>query len=238
MRGGYSRRARVEEKKNIKKAYVYIALSVIAMCLLFFLGLPLIIKFAGFFTNLGKADKPVDIEDITPPAPPQFENIPEFTNKKTFTLEGRSEDGAIITLFFNGKENETVSNSEGKFNFEFNLTGGENTFYAKAKDQSGNEGVETSTYKIVYDNEQPDLEVESPSDGDSFYGASQRQVNINGSTDPTAQVFINDRFVAVLDDGTFSFTTTLSEGINDFNVKAVDKAGNESSTSFSLNFAP
>lgn len=239
MRRKYtSRLSKVEEKKNIKKAYFYIILSVVTVGFLFFLGLPLMIKFAGFFTNLGGADSPVDITDNTPPAPPQFEDFPDYTNQKSIKIEGRSEDGAIITLSFNGQSSETVANSGGVFSFEINLKGGKNSFFAIAKDGAGNESQETSIKSIVYDNDQPDLTIDSPSSGDSFYGASQRQISIKGSTDPTAEVYINERFTKVADDGTFSYTTTLTAGINTFEIKATDKAGNETSTSLDLNFAP
>lgn len=233
-----SRLARVEERKNIKKAYLYVILSVVTIGFLFFLGLPLIIKFAGFFTNLGGSDNPIDIYDNTPPAPPQFEDFPDYTNQKSIKIEGRSEDGAVVTLSFNNKASEMVANSGGVFSFELSLRGGENSFFAKAKDQAGNESQETSINYIVYDNDQPDLTIESPSGGDSFYGASQRQVSIKGTTDNEAEVYINDRFTKVDDDGTFSYTTTLSEGINNFEIKAIDKAGNETSVTLDLNFAP
>lgn len=234
----YSRRAKVEEKKNIKKAYLYVFLSVVAVCLVFFLGLPLIIKFAAFFTNLGGSDKPVDSNDITPPAPPQFETYDEYTNKDVVKIEGRSEEGALITLSFNGKETETVANSDGKFSFEVSLNDGENNFYAVAKDTSGNMSQETQINYITFDNKEPELSVDSPSDGDSFYGSGQRQINVKGSVDADSEVYINDRYVTVSDDGSFSYTTTLSEGINEFNIKAVDKAKNEISTTLSVNFTP
>lgn len=237
MRRRYSRKDHVEEKRNIKKAYFYIILSVIAVILLFFLGLPTLIKFAAFFTNLGKADKPVDVTDITPPAPPQFENFPEYSNQKTLKIEGQSEDGAIITLVFNGKDMETVASSDGGFSFDLDLLKGENTFYAKAKDQTGNESQDTTVQTIVQDSEEPDLTIDSPSNEDTFYGAGQRQVNITGTTDTDSQVYINDRFVTVSDDGSFSFTTTLSEGVNEFNIRAVDKAGNENTSTLTLNFS-
>lgn len=233
----YSRRAKVEEKRNLKKAYLYIFLSIVSVILLFFLGLPLLVKFAAFFTNLGKTDKPVDIEDITPPAPPQFESFDEYTSKTSIKLEGKSESGAIVTLNFNGRDREAVANSDGKFSFEVDLSKGKNTFFAKAKDQAGNESQETQVQTITQDSEKPSLNIDSPSNEASFYGDSQRLVNIKGTTDEDAQVYINDRFVTVEDNGSFSFATTLSEGVNDFSIKAVDKAGNETSTSLSLNFS-
>jgi len=236
MTNGYSRRARVEERKNIRKAYLYIILSVVSLVLLFFWGLPILIKFAGFFTNLGKSDKPVDVADITPPAPPWLGNVAEYTNKESLKIEGQSEEGANIILTFNGQTLETVANNEGVFSFNLSLLNGENKISAKAKDVSGNEGQETDTIEIMFDNLPPSLEIISPSDGESFYGPTQRQILIKGNTDSDSEVSINDRFTAVLEDGSFNFSQTLSEGTNSFNIISKDKAGNETSLSFSVNF--
>lgn len=234
----YSRRASVEEKRNIKKAYKYIALSILAICFVIFLGLPTLIKFAGFLADVGKSDKPVDVTDITPPAPPQFDPIPEFTNNIKLDIAGTSEDGAIVTITTNGNSSEVVANSEGRFSFLFSLDKGENTIEAKAKDTSGNEGASTKLVKITFDNIDPVLENLTPEDGASYYGSGQRQLVIKGSVDEKVDLFINERVVSVNDDGSFLFSTTLSEGINSFEIKAMDPAGNETKESFSVNFTP
>lgn len=233
----YSRRASVEEKKNIKKAYKYIALSVIAIVFLIFLGLPTLIKLSGFLGDLGKSDKPVDIIDTTPPAPPQFDSIPEFTNNERLDITGISENGALVTLTANNTSSEVVANNDGKFSFIFNLNEGQNTIKAKAKDTSGNEGTETKITQITFDNTDPLIENLTPADGSSYYGSGQRQLVIKGTVNENVNLLINDRVVAV-DDGSFSFATTLSEGDNSFEVKAVDMAGNEAKSSFSVNFTP
>ena len=46
------------------------------------------------------------------------------------------------------------------------------------------------------------------------------------------------RIVVVESDGSFAFTTTLSEGENQFTVKASDKAGNSTEAVLKLNFSP
>lgn len=234
----YSRLASVEEKRNITKAYKYIALSVIAIVFLIFLGLPTLIKFSGFLGNLGKSDKPVDITDTTPPAPPQFDSIPEFTNNERLEITGASENGALVTLTANGDLNEVVANKDGKFNFLFNLNNGQNTIKAKAKDTSGNEGTETKLTQITFDNTDPLIENLTPTDGASYYGSGQRQLVIKGAISEKVNLLINERVVAVDDDGSFLFATTLSEGVNSFEVKAMDMAGNETKSAFSVNFAP
>lgn len=232
-----SRLATVEEKRNIKRAYFYIFLSIAAGIFLLFLGLPTLIKFAGFLGDLGKSGSPVEVNDITPPAPPQLDTIPEYTNLEKLDIVGTSENGATITLTTNGNTNEVVANNEGKFNFVFNLNNGDNTIKAMAKDTAGNISTETKAYHIVFDNEDPEIKIESPSDGSSYYGSGQRQLTIKGSISEEVELYINDRFVSLNDENKFSFTTTLSDGENKFDIKAVDPAGNEGTTSFKVNFS-
>lgn len=233
----YSRLALTEERKNIKNAYFYIILSVIAIVVLIFFGLPLLVKFAGFIGDISKSTKPVEIADTTPPAPPQFGDLPEYTNKESLDVTGKSESGATITIRANNKTTEVVANNDGVFSFTFDLKNGDNTIDAKAKDLSGNESTQTQTYKIVFDNEPPKIELSSPSDGSSFFGSGQRQLSIKGNVTEPVKLTINDRIVALKDDNTFTFTTTLSEGENKFEVKAVDPSGNETSTSLTVNFS-
>lgn len=233
----YSRLAMTEEKKNIKRAYLYVLLSIVGLIFLVFLGIPTLVKFAGFLGDIAKSDKPVEINDITPPAPPQLDSIPEFTNSESIDITGFSENGATITINTNNNMAEVVANSDGKFIFLFNLEKGENSISASAKDTSGNTSNETKVYTIVFDNEEPKLEVTAPKDGDSFYGTGQRQVSIKGTVNEKVDLRINDKFVTIKDDNSFNFTTTLNEGVNTFEIKATDPAGNQTSTSLSVNFA-
>lgn len=233
----YSRLAMTEERKNIKKAYLYVFLSISALIFLVYLGLPILIKFAGFVGDLAKSDKPIEFQDTTPPAPPQFDEIPEFSMEESIDIKGTSENGATISITANGNTSEVVANSNGKFIFLFNLLDGENTILAQAKDTSGNLSTESKIFKITFDNNEPKLEVTSPKDGDIFYGSGQRQVSIKGSVNEKVDLRINDKFVTVKDDNSFNFTTTLNEGANSFEIKATDPAGNETSTSLSVNFS-
>ncbi|KKP46801.1 MAG: hypothetical protein UR39_C0008G0033 [Candidatus Woesebacteria bacterium GW2011_GWA1_33_30] len=227
-----------EERKNIKKAYYYVFLSIVGIVFLIFLGIPTLVKFAGFLGDVAKSDKPVEIQDTTPPAPPQFDSIPEFTNNESIDITGYSENGAVISITANGNLSEIVANNDGKFIFLFNLEGGENKISAIAKDTSGNLSSATKFFVIIFDNTEPELTVLSPKDGDSFYGSGQRQLSIKGTVSEQVDLKINDKFVTLKDDGSFNFTTTLNEGVNSFEVKAIDPSGNESLSSFSVNFTP
>lgn len=234
----YSRLASVEERKNIKKAYWYVILSILALVFLIFFGLPTLVKFAGFIGDIAKSDKPVEINDTTPPAPPQFDQVPEFTNSESIKIEGTSEDGAVIVIRSNNHSDEVVANSAGRFSFIFNLNDGENSIDAKAIDSSNNESVQTKTYKIVFDGKDPILEITSPADGTEYFGSGQRQLSIKGTVSEKVDLTINERVISTKDDGTFSFATTLSEGENKFDVKAVDPAKNEAVTSLTVTFTP
>ena len=233
----YSRLASVEQRKNVKNAYFYITLSILAIIFLIFLGIPTLVKFAGFVGEVAKSDKPIEINDTTPPAPPQFDQLVEYTNNEKLELTGKSESGAVVTIRANNESSEVVANSDGVFSFIFNLKKGENTIDAKAKDTSGNESTQTETYKIVYDNDEPVVEITSPKDSQSFFGSGQRQLSIKGSVDEVVDLTINGRVVALKDDNTFSFTSTLSEGENKFEIKAIDLSGNESLSNLSVNFS-
>jgi hypothetical protein len=238
MRKRYSRLARTEERQSIRRAIFFTFLTIVSIFAFIFLGLPVLAKFAGFLTDLKKSGLPIERNDTTPPAPPRLENLPEYTNEFSVEVKGTTEAGASIILFLNNDEEELVVNKDGEFNFTFKLDKGENTVSVKARDAAGNESQETDTYKIIFDNEPPELEITSPEDGKEFYGSKERQVSINGKTEESASVIVNDRIVAVDASGNFTFVTTLSEGENGFTIKTEDKAGNSTEASLTLRFTP
>lgn len=236
MRQNYSRLINTEQKRNVRNAVKFGFLTLIAIIALIFFGIPVLGKFTAFISDLGGSGKIITKNDKTPPAPPQFDTFNEFTNQTKITLTGRSEPGAIVTITFNNKEEENITNKDNNFTFNFALNNGENTFLAMATDEAGNKSLNTQTYIITFDNKKPELTVTSPSDGTSFFGPKQRQVTVEGKTEPEAQLLINDRVVSVENDGGFKFTTTLNEGENKFLIKAMDEAGNSTETELTLNF--
>lgn len=234
----YSRLASIEEKNNLKKAASFIVLTIATIAVLFFVGIPVLGKFTAFVSDLGKSNKPIATTDNTPPAPPRFNQVPDFTNQKSITISGNSESAANVKITFNGTEKNSLADKDGNFSFDFDLNGGENTFSAIATDTAGNASQKTKDYIVVYDNKVPDLNLDSPADGSSFFGSKQRQVTINGTTEGNAKITINDRIISVDENGKFQYTTTLSDGENKFNIKSTDQAGNTSEKSLILSFSP
>lgn len=246
MRKHYSRLSRVEEKRNMKRAFIFSILTIASLAAFVFFGLPAVAKLAGFLIDIRKETAPIETNDTTPPAPPKIQEPPEYTNKKSIDIEGTAEPGVTVTLFINNNKEEVVANNEGRFTFTLKLKDGVNTISAKAKDAAGNESQETQTFTIVYDDDKPKLEITYPSDGDEFFGAKQRQITIQGVTEEGASITINknkdgegeERIVTVDTAGNFAFTTTLTEGENSFLIKATDKAGNVTEKSLTVSFTP
>jgi len=114
---------------------------------------------------------------------------------------------------------------------------GDNNFVATAIDTAGNISQKTKEYKIVFDNKNPDLTLDSPADGSSFFGTQQRQVTIQGTTEADSKVTINDRIISVDENGKFQYTTTLNDGENKFTVKTSDQAGNTTEKTLVINFS-
>jgi len=228
----------IEEKRNIRQATLLVGLAILIVILLFFYGVPLTAKFAGLFTFLGRTNKAIETENITPPAPPRFNIFPDATNKTPLEINGLVESGNTVVINFNDKEGEVLTGSDGSFSSKLNLTKGDNTLFAYTKGPTNIQSQKTKIYTILYDNEPPKITISKPADGANFYGDKQKTVTIQGTTKPDSNLTINERIVTVEDDGSFSYNYPLSTGENILNFKSIDKAGNEEKTSLKLNFSP
>lgn len=220
----------------MRKAILFIVLASVGVVLLVIVGIPLFGRLTVFVSDLRGGNKAISQNDTIPPGPPKFNFFPLFTNQQSVSITGGSEAGATVKLTFNGNTQEGLADKDGNFTFSLQLRNGENTFSAIAIDPSGNQSQKSKENKITFDNKPPALAVNSPVDGSSFFGSTQRQVTIQGTTDAGAQVMINDRFVSVDDSGNFQYTTTLNDGANAFIVKSTDQAGNTTEKSIILNF--
>ncbi len=233
-----SRLSTTEEKKNIRRAIIFVILTIIAVIALIFLGLPLLAKYAGLLTDVRKSSEPVQRQDSTPPSQPKLDPLPEATNEREVEVSGTTEPGATVVLFLNSSSEEVLANKNGEFKYTFRLNAGENEISAKAKDNSGNESQKSKEYIVIFDNDDPSLEISNPQDGGEYFGSKQRQIVIEGVTEEDASVNVNDRVVIVESDGSFAFATTLVEGENTFTVKATDEAGNTKEIQLTLSFTP
>lgn len=234
----YSRLAKIEEKKNIRTAFLFGFLTLLALVLVVFFGIPFVSKVAGLVVNLGDSDQPIEAQDTTPPAPPNVNSLPEASSKRTIDISGSSEPGSTVIVYFNEESKEVVADNEGSFTTSVELEKGENNIFAKAEDTSGNISFESRRFAVSFDDEEPLLEVTKPKEGETFYGLKQKQITVEGKTEEGSNLTINGRVVILGSEGKFSFPSTLGEGENSFNIKSTDQAGNQTELTIIVNYRP
>ena len=234
----YSRRIKTEQKKNTRKSFILLFLTFSFIGLFWFFGLPAIVRFSAFLTELKTSSDPINANDTTPPPPPIVDTLPSFTKERNIEISGTTEAGATVIISVNGDKNELLSNSEGKFSESIVLERAENSIYLTAKDQSGNESQKTTTYKIILDNTPPQLTINKPNEGDNFYGSKQQQISLEGSSDIDTKVSINGRQAVVDGNGKFNYPLVLEDGENTILIRSEDLAGNNTEKNIKVVYNP
>lgn len=234
----YSRRLRVEQKNDKRNTIFYILFSVVTLLLLFKYGVSNVSKIIGFVGDFKNASVAPEKEDKTPPPPPTLDNIPKATKESTVEISGNTESGVKVVFTINGKNDEVLADIDGRFIYDFTLNEGENTLSAVAKDKAGNESMQSTQRKIIFDNTPPELEISAPADGSSYFGPKQKQLTITGKTDEGSKVQVNGRWVITNSDGSFSYVYSLSDNQNQLIITSEDEAGNKSEKVINVTYTP
>ncbi|MEW5760667.1 MAG: right-handed parallel beta-helix repeat-containing protein [Candidatus Thermoplasmatota archaeon] len=138
------------------------------------------------------------------------------TNKNIVTIEGITEEGAVLTI--NGEDVPVV---KGSFTKNIVLKTGPNPITIEAIDKAGNEN--RTTLNIKYDNIPPNLSLSAPHQNALL---NTTELRVIGITEENAIVTINDKKVDVKE-GRFDYLLKLTEGINTIVVIASDGLGNQ-----------
>lgn len=228
-----SRLERVREKKELKKAVLFLFGSFLILFLFISLGIPFLGRVAVFLGNL-KSQSTAEKTDIIPPSPPSFSFLPEATSSAQLNLVGYAEPESTVTVFLNGiKQEEVVVDKEGSFSINLKLSEGENEIYASTKDAAGNESLKSEKQTVILDTKPPELEILSPADGETFY-IPKNKIEIKGKTEPNVVLMINDHQVILNSEGEFTYPFTLSSGENKIKLVATDKSGNQTEKEITL----
>jgi|APSaa5957512622_1039677.scaffolds.fasta_scaffold16480_3 hypothetical protein len=234
-----TRLERKREKESLRQAVKYLFLIFLSLFLLVKFGLPGLINMATFIGNISSSDNPIEKEDQLAPRPPRLNPLPEATNSAQINVSGSAEPGTSIKLYVRGISiEETVASEESAFEFKkVHLREGENEIYTVAYDDHGNTSDDSSSYTVLVDNEKPEISIGTPSDGDKFFD-SDSPITVSGSTEEGAGLEINDHFVMVKSDGSYSTSVNLSDGDNEIKAVAVDEAGNRAEAVINVNYTP
>jgi len=229
---------RKEEKRNLRKSFLYGFLTILLGIAIFFLGVPALIKLAVFVGKINRSSTPPEQTDNVPPSPPVFEPAFEATNSATISLSGFAESESTLKLFFNNEEKEVLVDNSGTFIFnDLKLKEGQNRIYAVAIDKVGNESSDSKRVSVLYDNEAPELEINQPQDGETITDDNNK-IEIVGQTEEGTDVLVNDHFVVVDSEGNFNYQISLDKGENEIKVLTEDSAGNQTEKIVKINYSP
>lgn len=235
-----ARRSRLSKKYEAKSRNTLI-LSILGIAAILFLlfryGIPLISDASFLFgraTSTPKADGNKKDEDKHVPSP-NLDSLPKATKNQNINVTGTSLSGLKIVLYLNGsREDEKDVSEDGSFEFNIDLTDGENIIKAKTI-RGTNESDFSNSRVVVYKKSGPELTIENPSDDAQISGSNP--IEIKGKTDSDSNVLINDFQAIINSEGAYSYFLTLKGGDNEIKVIATDLAGNQTQKTIHVNYS-
>lgn len=215
-----------------KRAIIYGISIIIALYILFTLGLQLILNGSSLVAQLfGK--KFIDTRNPVLQAV-NITDIPSATNSATFIVSGNANNFDELRFYLNDQivKRIDLSSGFGKFSEEIGtLQKGENKLYFLAKSSKGDK--KSDDYTVLYRSDKPKLDVTDPKDGSK---TNKDQTTVAGSTDKGIDIKINGLPVVVDANLHFQTTLKLSEGDNKIEITATDEVGNFDSKTLTVKY--
>jgi bacillopeptidase F len=158
---------------------------------------------------------------------PEITNLKDinYTNQDKITVEGIVGADGIVNVYVNGVKANRVQTENRRFSTEVDLAEDETTIMLTAE-MDGKETEPSTPVRVIKDKIAPTLEVTKPMDGEKL---NVEVVHVIGNTadDHFDKLLINDKAVAIDQDGNFDERLIMNSGENTITVKASDIAGNE-----------
>lgn len=224
-----TRRAKIEERRAQKQAFLAILITGVLGLLFLFVLLPLILRVA---ISLARNENPfqTEVSDTLPPQKPVIEPIPPYRQEKEIEVKGFTEAKAVVKLIVDGEEfgQQTASDTDGSFSFTVNLDEGEHQYWLFAEDEAGNSSGITQQYMVTIDATRPTLEVSEPQNNQTFTLPREKTITVAGKMSEKGLVFVNGSRNTTDEEGNFSTRIQLGEGENTVKFYAEDEAGNRS----------
>jgi bacillopeptidase F len=190
-------------------------------------GVKALIGFSVFMDKLrGASPTPTQNQSVI--LPPTLDPPPEATNSATISVTGKGKADLTLIVYLNDAQFKKINvPTDGNFSIiNVPLTDGANTISAKLSDDKGTLSELSNVVSVRYANTPPKLDVSAPADNSNVSG-DPNTVSVTGTTDDNVTVTINDRFVVIKSDNSFSYGYPLNDGDNILNIVAMDTAGNQ-----------
>lgn len=168
---------------------------------------------------------------------PEITNLKEvsYTNKDTLALEGKVNVNGKVNIFVNEALALSVDSENNMFKAELKLQEGENAITVNGE-ANGKTSDMSNPIKVIVDKTLPELKVTVPSD-EALINATTIEVTGTASDKYLDKVTINDKEVAVDEQGNFRVTLDAIKGENTIVVTAKDLAGNQTTVTKKVNVA-
>ncbi len=222
----FSRRGRLDERKQKKRLFIGVAGSIAVLVFLGVFGLKIIVGLSLLIDNL-RGSPPAAQPTQSVILPPTLDPAPIATKSAGFRVSGIGQEGFTIILYVNDKEFKRTSvEKNGTFSVALpDLKDGQNTISAKLADDKGNLSDLSNILSVLIKNIPPILELQTPSDNSTLNGDSNL-LTVEGKAEDDTSVNVNGRVVVIRTDNTFSYLYPLNEGDNKLEITATDLAGN------------
>lgn len=225
-----SSRLRRFEEKRLRTRLLLVLLGTLALIsFLAVFGFRLLIGFFVLLDQLRGTGKTTTtttkVQSLA--IPPYLDPLPLATSSGKLLITGRGQAKSELVLFVNNSEKKRIDiGDDGTFSISsLTFPEGEYLFQAKTADQNGNLTDFSNSVHTSIKRRPPALEINKPDDGATIKGDSNI-LTVEGKTEDDVDIRINDRYVVVRPDNTFSYPLPINEGENTITIKAIDRAGN------------
>lgn len=222
-----SRLSRYSEKVVKRRLFLAIFGTIAILLFLGAFGLRILIGFSLLVDKIRGSSPATNVNQVII-LPPVLNPLPIATNSAGLKLTGTATANDTLIVYLNDAEMKKITVAkDGNFEITgFDLKEGENTISAKVMDDKGNLSELSNIVTASFSKTPPPLDITGPSDNSTIYGDNST-ITVSGKTKEDTTVTVNDRFVVVQNDGSFSLNYRLNEGDNTLKIVATDQAGNQ-----------
>ena len=222
------RSSRNEDRKASIRLILAILGTIAVIAFLAVFGLRILIGFSLLVDKLRGNSPAATSQSQSFLSPPVLDPLPEATNSAQIKVSGHGQAGLTAIIYLNGTETKKLTiDQDGTFKTQVTVPGeGDLAVSAKVTDDKGNTSDLSEVMTISINSKAPIMEVSSPSDNTTISG-DDNKITVTGKVQEDVQVTVNDRFVVVQNDGSFSYKYPLPEGDTILRIIATDTAGNQ-----------